>query len=133
MSNKSPNPTDEHVGSRVRMRRMMLGLSQEKLADGLGITFQQVQKYEKGKNRIGASRLQHISRLLQAPISFFFDGLPNPEPDLPLAANSFKDYPAEFLSTSDGLAIARTFPKIENPSMRRAIVQIIQTAAGKAA
>src|SRR2546421_12090300 len=73
---KAPNPTDKHVGGRVRMRRMMLGMSQEKLGDGLGLTFQQVQKYEKGTNRIGASRLQHISRILQVPVSFFFDGAP---------------------------------------------------------
>src|SRR3954453_13471931 len=76
MTKKAPNPTDRHVGGRVRMRRMMLSMSQEKLGDALGLTFQQVQKYEKGTNRIGASRLQHISRILQVPISFFFDGAP---------------------------------------------------------
>jgi transcriptional regulator with XRE-family HTH domain len=74
---KVPNPTDKHVGSRVRMRRMMLSMSQQKLADGLGLTFQQVQKYERGANRIGASRLQQISHLLQVPIAFFFEGAPN--------------------------------------------------------
>ena len=73
---KAPNPIDRHVGSRVRMRRMMLGMSQEKLGDALGLTFQQVQKYEKGTNRIGASRLQQISNSLQVPVSFFFDGAP---------------------------------------------------------
>ena len=67
MVKKVPSPVDKHVGSRVRMRRMMLGMSQEKLGDGLGLTFQQVQKYESGKNRIGASRLQHISHILQIP------------------------------------------------------------------
>jgi transcriptional regulator with XRE-family HTH domain len=67
-----PNPVDKHVGSRVRMRRVMLGMSQEKLGRALGITFQQVQKYEKGTNRIGASRLQHIARVLQVPVAFFF-------------------------------------------------------------
>src|SRR5438874_12259665 len=76
MSKKGPNPVDKHVGSRVRMRRLMLGMSQGKLADGIGLTFQQVQKYEKGANRIGASRLQHLANILQVPISFFFDGLP---------------------------------------------------------
>jgi DNA-binding XRE family transcriptional regulator len=74
---KAPNPVDKHVGSRVRMRRMMLGMSQEKLGDGLGLTFQQVQKYEKGANRIGASRLQHISHILQVPVPFFFEGAPH--------------------------------------------------------
>ena len=76
MAKKAPNPTDKHVGARVRMRRMMLGMSQEKLGDALGLTFQQVQKYEKGANRIGASRLQQISHILQVPVSFFFEGAP---------------------------------------------------------
>ena len=76
LAKKAPNPTDKHVGSRVRMRRMMLGMSQEKLGDALGLTFQQVQKYEKGTNRIGASRLQQISHILQVPVSFFFEGAP---------------------------------------------------------
>ena len=78
MAKKAPNPIDKHVGSRVRMRRMMLGMSQEKLGDALGLTFQQVQKYEKGTNRIGASRLQQISLILQVPVSFFFEGAPPP-------------------------------------------------------
>ena len=77
MIKKAPNPTDKHVGARVRMRRMMLAMSQEKLGDALGLTFQQVQKYEKGTNRIGASRLQQISNILQVPVSFFFEGAPN--------------------------------------------------------
>ena len=76
MAKKSPNLIDKHVGTRVRMRRMMLRMSQEKLADALGLTFQQVQKYENGTNRIGASRLQSISHILHVPISFFFEGAP---------------------------------------------------------
>src|SRR5471032_790567 len=76
MTTKAPNPVDKYVGSRVRMRRMMLGMSQEKLGNSLGLTFQQVQKYEKGTNRIGASRLQQISQILQVPVSFFFEGAP---------------------------------------------------------
>src|SRR6202046_816345 len=76
LTKKAPNPTDKHVGSRVRMRRMMLGMSQEKLGDALGLTFQQVQKYEKGTNRIGASRLQQIPQILQVPVAFFFEGAP---------------------------------------------------------
>src|SRR5207247_552189 len=77
MSTKAPNPVDKYVGSRVRMRRIMLGMSQEKLGDALGLTFQQVQKYEKGTNRVGASRLQQISEILQVPVSFLFDGGPS--------------------------------------------------------
>src|SRR6478609_9083312 len=76
MSTKAPNPVDKYVGSRVRMRRIMLGMSQEKLGEALGLTFQQVQKYEKGTNRVGASRLQQISEILQVPVSFLFDGGP---------------------------------------------------------
>src|SRR5262245_25665476 len=80
MAKKAPNPIDKHVGSRVRMRRMMLGMSQEKLGDALGLTFQQVQKYEKGTNRIGASRVQQISQILQVPVAFFFEGAPDLQP-----------------------------------------------------
>ena len=73
MSTKAPNPVDKYVGSRVRMRRIMLGMSQEKLGEALGLTFQQVQKYEKGTNRVGASRIQQISEILQVPVSFLFE------------------------------------------------------------
>ena len=86
MAKKSPNPTDKYVGSRVRMRRLMLSMSQEKLGEKLGLTFQQVQKYEKGTNRIGASRLQHIAQILKVPVSFFFEGVraaSNPKMDRP--------------------------------------------------
>src|ERR1700756_2733344 len=77
---RRPNPIDIHVGSRVRFRRMLLGMSQEKLGEKLGLTFQQVQKYEKGINRIGASRLQQISRTLDVPPAYFFEGAPSFEP-----------------------------------------------------
>src|SRR5207237_3393201 len=87
---KAPNPIDKHVGSRVRMRRMMLAMSQEKLGDALGLTFQQVQKYEKGTNRIGASRLQQISNILQVPVEFFFEGAPTLQP----SGNGAKDAPS---------------------------------------
>ena len=80
MAKKAPNPIDKHVGSRVRMRRMMLGMSQEKLGNALGLTFQQVQKYEKGTNRIGASRLQQIAQILQVQVAFFFEGAPTVGP-----------------------------------------------------
>ena len=109
MVKKAPNPIDKHVGSRVRMRRMMLGMSQEKLGDALGLTFQQVQKYEKGTNRIGASRLQQISQILQVPVAFFFEGAPD-VPTARLARATALDeapsptYVSDFLATSDGLA-----------------------------
>src|ERR1700689_2631942 len=109
MAKKVPNPIDKHVGSRVRMRRMMLGMSQEKLGDALGLTFQQVQKYEKGTNRIGSSRLQQIANILQVPVSFFFDGGPNIS-EQPGANNApSPGYVTDFLSTADGLALTRAF------------------------
>ena len=131
MVKKAPNPVDRHVGSRVRMRRMMLSMSQEKLGDALGLTFQQVQKYEKGTNRIGASRLQQISNILQVPVAFLFDGAP----DTPGSTRSGKDTPsptyvAEFLATSDGLALTKAFMQIGDPKLRRRIVDLVQQIAG---
>jgi len=131
MAKKAPNPIDRYVGSRVRMRRMMLGMSQEKLGNGLGLTFQQVQKYEKGTNRIGASRLQQISNILQVPVSFFFDGAP----ELPIRGGEFSEAPsplyvADFLATSDGLALTRAFMRIEDSKLRRKIVELVEQMAG---
>lgn len=128
---KVPNPIDKHVGARVRMRRMMLGMSQEKLGDGLDLTFQQVQKYEKGTNRIGASRLQHISQILQVPVSFFFEGAPSQpgrfaSPD----AASSPAYVADFLATSDGLSLTKNFPKINSQKLRRRVVELVEQMAG---
>src|SRR5258708_21416174 len=110
MTKKAPNPIDKHVGSRVRMRRMMLGMSQEKLGDALSLTFQQVQKYEKGTNRIGASRLQQISQILQVPVAFFFEGAPILSGGT--VAEGLQEAPspaslADFLATSDGLSLTQ--------------------------
>jgi len=134
MVKKSPNPTDKHVGSRVRMRRMMLSMSQEKLGDALGLTFQQVQKYEKGTNRIGASRLQQISNILQVPVSFFFEGAPNEGH----AEGGFGEAPSpafvsDFLATSDGLALTRSFMRIKDAKLRRRIVDLVEQIAGEEA
>src|SRR5678815_3641512 len=105
---KAPNPIDKHVGSRVRMRRMMLAMSQEKLGDALGLTFQQVQKYEKGTNRIGASRLQQISHILQVPVAFFLEGAPTLQgQDGPGPAAPSPAYVSDFLATSEGLALTK--------------------------
>src|ERR1700744_3319944 len=112
MAKKAPNPTDKHVGARVRMRRMMLSMSQEKLGDALGLTFQQVQKYEKGTNRIGASRLQQISQILQVPVAFFFDGAPIAQTTARTDGMGEAPSPAyvsDFLATSDGLALTKAF------------------------
>jgi transcriptional regulator with XRE-family HTH domain len=132
MLKKVPNPTDKHVGSRVRMRRMMLGMSQEKLGDALGLTFQQVQKYEKGTNRIGASRLQQISAILQVPVSFFFDGGPQAgEPLSGLNEAPSPAYVADFLSTMEGLTLVKAFIRIEDKKIRRRLVDLIVQIAGE--
>jgi transcriptional regulator with XRE-family HTH domain len=132
IAKKAPNPIDKHVGSRVRMRRMMLGMSQEKLGDALGLTFQQVQKYEKGTNRIGASRLQQISHILQVPVAFFFEGAPN----LPTGARQegmheapSPAYVSDFLATSDGLALTKAFTRISDSKLRRRIVDLVEQIA----
>jgi transcriptional regulator with XRE-family HTH domain len=134
MIKKAPNPIDKHVGSRVRMRRMMLSMSQEKLGDALGLTFQQVQKYEKGSNRIGASRLQQISLILQVPVSFFFEGAPPP----PGKETGFENAPSpayvtDFLATSDGLTLVKAFMRIPNSKLRRRIVELVEEMAGQEA
>jgi transcriptional regulator with XRE-family HTH domain len=134
MTKKAPNPIDKHVGSRVRMRRMMLGMSQEKLGDALALTFQQVQKYEKGTNRIGASRLQQISQILQVPVAFFFEGAPHLADSMitdPLEAAPSPTYVSDFLATSDGLSLTKAFMRIPDAKLRRRIVDLVQQIAGE--
>lgn len=119
------DPTDLHVGARVRMRRKMLNMSQTNLGDAVDLTFQQIQKYEKGSNRIGSSRLQQFSNILQAPISFFFEGLTSDRPDQ-------VGIPADLVvlfSTTDGLKLAASFQKIKNRSTRRQIVELVEAIA----
>ena len=132
MAKKTPNPIDNHVGSRVRMRRMMLGMSQEKLGDSLGLTFQQVQKYEKGTNRIGASRLQQISAILQVPVSFFFEGAPHApgQSASGMAEAPSPAYISDYLVTSDGLALTKAFMRIKSNKLRRRIVDLVEQIAG---
>jgi transcriptional regulator with XRE-family HTH domain len=129
MVKKAPNPIDKHVGSRVRMRRMMLQMSQEKLGEALGLTFQQVQKYEKGTNRIGASRMQQIAQVLQVPVSFFFEEAPGVSaPDGGAPSPSFV---SDFLSSADGLALSRAFTRLKDAKLRRRIVDLVEEIAGK--
>ena len=127
---KAPNPVDQHVGSRVRMRRVMLAMSQTNLGNALGLTFQQVQKYEKGTNRIGASRLQQISHILQVPVAFFFEGAPS-VPGTPQATETAPSpaYVTDFLATSDGLALAKAFMRIKNAMLKRRIVELVEEIA----
>jgi transcriptional regulator with XRE-family HTH domain len=129
IAKKAPDPTDKHVGARVRMRRMMLSMSQEKLGDALGLTFQQVQKYEKGTNRIGASRLQHISSILQVPVSFFFEGGPRISHSNGMSEASSPGYVSDFLATSDGLSLTKAFMRIKSSKLRRRIVDLVEHIA----
>jgi transcriptional regulator with XRE-family HTH domain len=132
MATKAPNPVDKYVGSRVRMRRIMLGMSQEKLGEALGLTFQQVQKYEKGTNRVGASRIQQISEILQVPVSFLFEGGPSGSTE-GFAEASSPSYVSDFLATSEGLALTRAFTRITDAKLRRSIVELVEQIAGREA
>jgi transcriptional regulator with XRE-family HTH domain len=132
MSTKAPNPVDKYVGSRVRMRRIMLGMSQEKLGEALGLTFQQIQKYEKGTNRVGASRIQQIAEVLQIPVSFLFEGGPRSGNQ----GEGFREgtspaYVSDFLATSEGLALTRAFTRIADTKLRRSIVELVEQIAAR--
>ncbi len=137
-NSRRPNPMDAHVGSRVRLRRMLLGMSQEKLGESLGLTFQQVQKYEKGVNRIGASRLFELSKVLGVPVQFFYEQAPEIEgvsdgnfaPGFTERGN--ETYVVDFLSTREGLELNKAFVRISDPKVRRAIVELIRSLAGEA-
>lgn len=130
MSAKVPNPIDAYVGSRVRMRRLMLGMSQERLADQIGVTFQQVQKYEKGTNRIGASRLQAIANVLAVPVAFFFQQ-DNTQPLTTdgLGAISGLEDLSDFLTSKEGLSLNKAFMKINDPSVRQSVLMLIKSLA----
>ena len=130
---KAPNPIDKHVGSRVRMRRMMLAMSQEKLGDALGLTFQQVQKYEKGINRIGASRLFDLAQVLGVSVQFFYEEAPAAESGQ-FAQQGFAEKPdegsiVEFLRSRDGLELNKAFVRISDAKARRAIVDLVRSLA----
>jgi transcriptional regulator with XRE-family HTH domain len=128
---KRPNPIDVHVGSRIRLRRNMLGISQEKLGENLGITFQQVQKYEKGTNRVGASRLQAIASILEVPVSFFFEDAPGQggEPAKGFAEDNATTYVVDFINSAEGLQLNRAFVRISDPKVRRRIIDLVKTLA----
>ena len=126
LARKKPNPTDRYVGARVRMRRLMLGMSQTALGNSLGVTFQQVQKYEKGTNRIGASRLQQIAGTLQVPVSFFFEELPIPGSRSSANAGPSPSEVSAVLATSDGLALVEGFARIKSTKLRRRLVNLVE-------
>jgi transcriptional regulator with XRE-family HTH domain len=122
---KAKNPIDKHVGNLVRLRRVALNMSQTALADELGVSFQQVQKYEKGTNRIGASRLQNISSVLGMPVGFFFERVPGGS----APRTKVDAYLSEFLASADGLALVRAFGKVSSPKVKRGVVHLVQAIA----
>lgn len=126
---KQANPVDTQVGNRVRIRRMLIGMSQEKLGDLLGLTFQQVQKYEKGVNRIGAGRLYEISRILGVPIDFFYEGV-SPESGV---AESGTAPVMEFVSSGEGLQLSLAFMKIKDSKVRKRVLDLVKSLANEEA
>lgn len=133
---RRPNPIDIHVGSRVRLRRMILGMSQEKLGESLGLTFQQVQKYEKGVNRIGASRLFDLAQVLRVPVQFFYEEAPAnghaaDTTALGMAERPAESYVSEFLGSRDGLELNKAFSRISDPKIRRSIVELVRSISGE--
>ncbi|MBV9996089.1 MAG: helix-turn-helix transcriptional regulator [Caulobacteraceae bacterium] len=131
---RAPNPVDLHVGARIRMRRRILGVSQERLADALGLTFQQVQKYERGANRVSASKLYEIAAALKTPVSHFFEGLADPASE---EQESVLEEPApertmhDFLATPGGLELAGLYPRLPGGPVRRRVLDLIRAMAGE--
>lgn len=145
MAKKQPSSIDAHVGSRVRLRRMLIGMSQEKLGELLGLTFQQVQKYEKGANRIGASRLFDISQILGVPVSYFFDDVPDEVASQHRSMNGhglsnglnghYKDLESgphmmEFVSSAEGFQLIRAYTKITDPRVRKRVLDLVKSLTG---
>ena len=132
---KKPHPIDIHVGARVRMRRTMLGMSQDKLGDSLGLTFQQIQKYEKGVNRIGASRLFEIAKVLEIPIQFLFEDFDSftntPYGFAENAPDSDSSMLMDFLSSPEGIQLCRHFAQIEDPRVRHRVIDLVKTLSDK--
>ncbi|MCP1336423.1 helix-turn-helix domain-containing protein [Futiania mangrovi] len=130
MLDKSPHPIDIYVGMRLRMRRTLRRISQERLGEELGVTFQQVQKYEKGTNRVSASRLYEIAQILEVPVSYFFDGA---DEGFSIAAGFAEDETSDelidFLRSGDGMRLARSFQRIENPALKRSVVEHVEALA----
>ena len=126
MSERSANPVDVHVGARVRLRRLMLRMSQDKLGERLGVTFQQIQKYERGANRVSASRLWGMAAVLDVPVQYFFEGL-----DEKAFANGFSDNDQtpmvyDFINSPDGVQLAAAFSHITDQKVRRQVLQLVR-------
>lgn len=126
---RGPNPVDLHVGARVRMRRKFLGMSQEGLAETIELTFQQVQKYERGSNRISASKLYEIARALKAPVAYFFEGYGENEAVEGFSESESEQFVHGFLMTTEGIELAEAFPRIKNAKHRRRILELVRALA----
>lgn len=126
---RSANPVDVHVGTRVRLRRQILKLSQEKLGDSLGVTFQQIQKYERGSNRVGASRLWKMAQVLDVPVAFFFEGLGERMPSSEFAEDDQMPIVYDFINSSDGVALATAVSSIKSKAVRRQILELARSLA----
>lgn len=126
---RGPNPVDLHVGARVRMRRKFLGMSQEGLAETIDLTFQQVQKYERGSNRISASKLYEISRALKAPVAYFFEGYGQNEAVEGFSESESEQFVHGFLMTTEGIELAEAFPRIKNAKHRRKVLELVRALA----
>jgi len=130
LERRRANPIDIHVGSRVRLRRITLGMSQEKLGEHLGITFQQIQKYEKGVNRVSASRLQEAARVLGVPAAYFFDGAPGDAPSIVGDPEGGSSAIVAFLVTPEGVGLNRAFSRIKDSKSRRRVIDLVKAMVG---
>ncbi|GGE49578.1 transcriptional regulator [Marinicauda pacifica] len=130
---RGPNAVDRHVGSRVRLRRQLLNMSQEKLGEELGVTFQQVQKYERGANRIGAGRLWNLARVLDVPVSFFFEGASENAGQSGFAEGDQTPIIDDFIQSADGVQLAQAFARIRDSKVRRRILELVRTLAAEEA
>jgi transcriptional regulator with XRE-family HTH domain len=135
MPGRKPNPVDIHVGSRVRLRRMVIGMSQEKLGEKMGLTFQQIQKYEKGTNRIGASRLFQLAQILDVPVQFFFEEAPlrgGQSGQGGFAESKTESFLLDFLNSREGLELNRAFVRITDPKVRRRVIELVRALGDEA-
>ncbi len=126
IQDEGPHPVDRHVGLRIRMRRKEAGVSQERLAEALGITFQQVQKYERGANRVSASKLWEIARALKTTVTYFYEGLGDQDANPPAAGGQ------DFLLSAEGLELMSAFPRIPQVALRRKLVDLVRAVADEA-
>ncbi len=126
---RAPNPIDRHVGLRIRLRRKELGISQERLAESIGLTFQQIQKYERAANRVSASKLWEMSRALDTNIGYFYEGLP--DFPAPVGADAPRDAVQDFLLTPEGIELATMFPQIPRGRVRRRVLDLVRALVGE--